>query len=474
MLPPLACAPPAAPPNPEPEEVQGDHVTPAVVLPPAPQPTRAAPESRIDRVEAGPALPLPESEISLLAEFEHDRSLTVAAPKAVSEPRVPASTPSPNTASTGGAAPEALQPKPADVERTSETVRPSPPPAGQVTAPKTPVALPNVVPGRPQPTVASTPASVVAEEKVMPARTQWAFAARIVAAAPVAGHGTAQAAPTQTPKDGVQASPPNSPAEDLGPRPAPSGVSVAGGVDGKSGQTSSPQAAGEDQSFAGGLPKPPTPGEGTRKQAEKSVQPGAARTVCAVARQPRTERAGEIPSAMAAPPQGPDRRSSSPAEKVPAGDPQPPRSAVRAEESTAPGSPAPPREMRFRLAETGRAPSVEVRVKDQVGELRVAVRTPDGTLTRSLREGLPELVERLGQQGYETQVWKPGGSGSPPDPGGTGSRTREADFSGGPGNQGRPGGGQDGSGDGRGSKHQEQAPAWAEEWQTSFGEVTEP
>ena len=51
--------------------------------------------------------------------------------------------------------------------------------------------------------------------------------------------------------------------------------------------------------------------------------------------------------------------------------------------------------------------ALEVRVIDRGGELRVAVRSPDTAVAETVRAGLPELVERLGQRGFETEVWRP-------------------------------------------------------------------
>jgi len=130
--------------------------------------------------------------------------------------------------------------------------------------------------------------------------------------------------------------------------------------------------------------------------------------------------------------------------------------------------------MHFRLAETGREGGVEVRVKDQAGELRVAVRTPDGELTKSLREGLPELVERLGQHGYETQVWRPAGTGSPTEPRGAGAALHETDPGGGAGDQRRSGPDQSGSGDRGSPNHEHESRAWSDEWRASLGAPREP
>jgi len=55
---------------------------------------------------------------------------------------------------------------------------------------------------------------------------------------------------------------------------------------------------------------------------------------------------------------------------------------------------------------------VDLKLQDQSGELRVAVRTPDVNLTRDLREGISELVGRLELGGFRTETWKPAESAS--------------------------------------------------------------
>ncbi len=79
----------------------------------------------------------------------------------------------------------------------------------------------------------------------------------------------------------------------------------------------------------------------------------------------------------------------------------------RSEEPRSSDIPTPPRELRVRLADTSPESSVEVRVRDRAGELLVAVRTPSPKLAQSLRNGLPQLVGRLSEQGFQTQVWNP-------------------------------------------------------------------
>lgn len=56
--------------------------------------------------------------------------------------------------------------------------------------------------------------------------------------------------------------------------------------------------------------------------------------------------------------------------------------------------------------------SVQVRLTERAGELHVSVRTPDVSLTRGLRDGLPDLMGRLQVNGYRADTWQPGGNGN--------------------------------------------------------------
>ncbi|MGH9632787.1 MAG: hypothetical protein ACRD7E_31170 [Bryobacteraceae bacterium] len=53
---------------------------------------------------------------------------------------------------------------------------------------------------------------------------------------------------------------------------------------------------------------------------------------------------------------------------------------------------------------------VDLRLTERGGSLHVSVRTPAGELARSLQDGLPELVRRLDQGGFRSEVWTPGTS----------------------------------------------------------------
>ena len=63
----------------------------------------------------------------------------------------------------------------------------------------------------------------------------------------------------------------------------------------------------------------------------------------------------------------------------------------------------PARDIRLELVGTGRR--VEVRLEERAGEVRVSVRTPDGTLADTLRDNLPALSSRLEQSGFRADQW---------------------------------------------------------------------
>ncbi len=141
---------------------------------------------------------------------------------------------------------------------------------------------------------------------------------------------------------------------------------------------------------------------------------------------------------------------------------------MRAPDANRPAAAAPAHQMQFRLAGSERGPAVQVHLRDQAGELRVAVRTADGELAHSLREGLPELVQQLGRQGYEAEVWRPAaGPVSIREPGGSEATTQKTDLGSGTRDSGGSGGEQERSADGGDSRRGKESRAWSDEWQES-------
>jgi len=51
--------------------------------------------------------------------------------------------------------------------------------------------------------------------------------------------------------------------------------------------------------------------------------------------------------------------------------------------------------------------SVDIRMAERAGEIRVTVHTPDHDLAGSLRADLPDLVGKLRQSGYQAEAWRP-------------------------------------------------------------------
>ena len=89
-----------------------------------------------------------------------------------------------------------------------------------------------------------------------------------------------------------------------------------------------------------------------------------------------------------------------------------------------------------RVSEGKKQDSIQVRLTDRAGEVRVAVHTGDSELAHSLRGQLGELVTRLEQTGYRTQTWQPAEISAGP------ARTGDARA---------PGGHEESSGMGRGN-----------------------
>jgi hypothetical protein len=110
---------------------------------------------------------------------------------------------------------------------------------------------------------------------------------------------------------------------------------------------------------------------------------------------------------------------------------------------------------------------VEVRVVQQAGEVRVAVRTGDTELASGLRQGVHELVGKLEDNGFHAEAWRPGG-GSIATPGISQPAESRSAFS-----QQQPGGGSQGRQDspqqesGQRNQNSSNRPQWVEELESS-------
>ena len=69
---------------------------------------------------------------------------------------------------------------------------------------------------------------------------------------------------------------------------------------------------------------------------------------------------------------------------------------------------APPaaRDISIQLPNFG-GPRVDVQLSDRAGTVHVVVRTDDSSLARDLRGNLPELAQRLSQEGLDAEAWSP-------------------------------------------------------------------
>lgn len=122
------------------------------------------------------------------------------------------------------------------------------------------------------------------------------------------------------------------------------------------------------------------------------------------------------------------------------------------------------RDVSLHLSDGGN--SVDIRMAERAGEIRVTVHTPDHDLASSLRADLPDLVGKLRQTGYQAEVWRPAAAAQS-EPG----RRNPSDGSAA---QQQAGGDRR---DGRQRQPQQQQPknqsGWAGAWESSLGPVKE-
>lgn len=139
-------------------------------------------------------------------------------------------------------------------------------------------------------------------------------------------------------------------------------------------------------------------------------------------------------------------------------------STARPAEVEPPEPPAQPvsRDVSLHMAEGEN--SVDIRMAERAGEIRVTVHTPDRDLANSLRMDLPDLVGKLRQNGFQAEAWRPA---TPPDAG------RRAGSDGSPRQDDSP----DARKDGRQQQSQQRQPKdqsrWAGAWQSSLDPTQE-
>jgi len=162
--------------------------------------------------------------------------------------------------------------------------------------------------------------------------------------------------------------------------------------------------------------------------------------------------------------EGPSTAAASSATQEPAAAPAAPAEAATIPEAKLTSASAPLKDISIQVAQPG-AQKVEVRVVQQSGELRVAVRTGDSDLAHGLQQNLSDLVGRLQESGFRAEGWRPAGSTvespAPLDTRST-SNTPSRD-----GNQQSNSGGSQGQG-GERQQSRSQRPAWLEELEANI------
>jgi hypothetical protein len=88
-------------------------------------------------------------------------------------------------------------------------------------------------------------------------------------------------------------------------------------------------------------------------------------------------------------------------------EPPPGSTAPSADAASAPSpAGAPAKDIAIQLQDPG-GPRVDVELSDRAGTVHVVVRTPDDGLARDLRANLPDLAQKLNQQGTDGEAWNP-------------------------------------------------------------------
>ena len=123
---------------------------------------------------------------------------------------------------------------------------------------------------------------------------------------------------------------------------------------------------------------------------------------------------------------------------------------------------APLKDVSFQVAQANE--KIEVRIVQQAGEVRVAVRAEDTDLVHGLRQNLSELSGKLQQGGYNAETWRPVGS---TDAIGAGNDPRKGSGDGG---NGQPQSQSGGSQQDRGQQNQNRfnRPRWVEEMESTL------
>jgi hypothetical protein len=125
-------------------------------------------------------------------------------------------------------------------------------------------------------------------------------------------------------------------------------------------------------------------------------------------------------------------------------------------------SPTPVRDISVRLSGST-SERVDLRISERTGDISLTVRSSDLELTRQLRDGLPELTDRLERSGYQAEVWRPQAVGAGAETGNGRAGDSESRHSG---LSQRHGG--DGSNPHGRDRHRGNQPRWVEELEARF------
>jgi hypothetical protein len=117
------------------------------------------------------------------------------------------------------------------------------------------------------------------------------------------------------------------------------------------------------------------------------------------------------------------------------------------------------KDVSFRIAQPDGS-TVQLRLMQQSGELKVAVHTASPDLNQGLRDSLPDLTKKLADNGFHSETWRPGVSAAPAAAESEASKNSGNNSNGGDA-QSQSGAGQQGRG--QRDQNQSQRPQWVEE-----------
>jgi hypothetical protein len=166
--------------------------------------------------------------------------------------------------------------------------------------------------------------------------------------------------------------------------------------------------------------------------------------------------------------QQPDSIASSPKSELTNSSMEQPADLPGSQHGQAPSSAGPLKDVSLSIVHP-QGQKVDVRVVEQAGEVRVAVRAGDSDVVQGLRQNLSELTNRLAENGFHAETWRPASS----EVSATASENKSSSGnSGGGDSQNQPGGSQQG----RGQQNQNQfnRPRWVQEFETSLTNGTAP